>query len=458
VAVFRLFRATILFGRIFVSYMLQLGLQKVFGRTRLRERWRRVHRRNARRLYRGILRLRGVYIKLGQILSIMGTFLPRAYQEELEPLQDKVPPHRFDEVQKTFLRSLGKTPHELYASFEEKPLAAASLGQVHRARLAGGEDVAVKVLYPNVATIIKVDLRVMGWAMKVYKWFFPIAALESVVEQLRELLDRETNYLHEGKCMERMAQNFAGDPDILFPKMHWELTTDRILTMTFMPGVKISRREELEAMGIDPYVVARKLVEAFYKQLFFDGFFHADPHPGNFLVQKGENGPKIVMLDFGAATEARKNLIDGMLDILRGTFAKDERLVMKGIETMGFVAPGGDRALLERTVSAYFQKLLSIDIQDFSRIKGADAEKLMDPGVKKEELRDLMKSIAYPEGWFYAERAVVILFGLSSQLAPKLNTVQVGFPYIMKLLADRAAVQSAQCQPSSSEQSSSPPS
>lgn len=440
-AAFRLIRATIVFGRIFVSYLVQLGLERALGRERLRERWKVVHRTNARRLYRGMVSLRGVFIKLGQILSVMGTFLPRAYKEELEPLQDKVPPHPYREIEDAFWENFDSGPEELFAAFERRPIAAASLGQVHRATLKSGEDVAVKVLYPNVETIIQVDLRVVGWAMKVYKWWFPIPTLDRVVEQLRDLLARETDYLHEGRCMERMAANFAGDPDILFPRVHWELTTARVLTMTFMPGIKISRREELEAAGIDPYAVGTKLIEAFYKQLFLDGFFHADPHPGNFLVQKGPDGPRVVVLDFGAATECRQNLIDGMLDVLRGTFARDDNLVMQGIETMGFVAAGGDRALLERTVKRYFQKLLDLDIQDFSRIKPETAQKLADPEVKKDELRELMKSVEYPEGWFYAERAIVIIFGLCAQLAPKMNTIQIGFPYIMRRLAERTTAQ-----------------
>lgn len=437
-AFIRLIRASALFARILASYLVQLGLARLLGRRRLKERARRVHRKNAQRLYRGIIRLRGVYIKLGQILSTMGTFLPRAYAEELEGLQDQVPPHPFDEIEGAVTASLGKRPAELFARFDDRPLAAASLGQVHRAALRSGEEVAVKVLYPDVATIIRIDLRVMSWVMKVYKLFVPVTALERVVEQLRDLLARETNYVHEAKCMERMAANFAGDPDILFPKVHWELTTDRVLTMTFMPGVKITRRAELEAIGLDPYAVARKLVEAFYKQLFIDGFFHADPHPGNFLVQKGPDGPRIVILDFGAATECLPNLIDGMLDILRGLFARDDSLVVKGIETMGFVARGGDRALLERTIRAYFQKLLNLDIQDFGRIRPEVAAELADPGLKRDELREVMKAVEYPEGWFYVERASVIMFGLSAQLAPKLNTVQVGFPYIMRLFAAKS--------------------
>jgi ubiquinone biosynthesis protein len=438
-AVLRLIRATLLVMTIFASYVLQVALARILGEARMRERWRRVHRRNARRLYRGIVSLRGVFIKMGQVLSIMGTFLPRAYAEELETLQDNVPPHPYDEVERTFVHSVGKKPAEVFESFSEEPLAAASLGQVHRATLMGGARVAVKILYPNVATVIRIDLRVLRWAMRLYSLFVPVRALARVIDQLEDLLARETDYVHEARCMERMAASFADDPDVLFPVVHWELTTREVLTMSFMDGIKISRRDALEAAGIDPDAVARKLIEAFYKQLFLDGFFHADPHPGNFLVQKGDKGPRLVILDFGAASETRQELIDGMLEILRGTFARDDAQVIRGIERMGFVALGGDRELLHRTIRVYFQKLLDLNIQDFGRIRPEVAMKLADPGVKRDELRELMRSVEYPEGWFYVERAVVIVFGLCAQLAPRMNTLQVGFPYIVRLMAERQA-------------------
>jgi ubiquinone biosynthesis protein len=442
-AALRLLRATILLALIFSSYLLMLGLERLPARVlspaRVRARWKRVHRRNARRLYRGIVSLRGVYIKMGQVLSIMGTFLPRAYAEELETLQDQVPPHRFDELERTFIRSVGRPPREVFRTFNETPLAAASLGQVHRATREDGQEVAVKILYPNVATIIKIDLRVLRWGMRLYAFFVPVGALERVIDQLQDLLARETDYLHEARCLERMAQGFAGDPDILFPSVHWDLTTREVLTMSFMPGIKISRREELEAAGLDAHAVATRLVQAFYKQLFVDGFFHADPHPGNFLVQAGPTGPRIVMLDFGAATETRQELVDGMLEILRGLFARDDGMIIHGIETMGFASATGDRELLHRTIRSYFQKLLELDIKDFGRIKPDVAMKLANPDVKRDELRELMKSVQYPEGWFYVERAVVIIFGLCAQLAPSMNTIQVGFPYIMRLMAERAA-------------------
>ena len=430
----RLLRASFAFSRIFWSYLYQLALERLFGRRRawLSARWERLHRRNAQRLYRAIISLRGVFIKMGQVLSIMGTFLPRAYAEELEGLQDQVPPRPWRDMKKSFVAALGRRPEEVFARFSEEPLAAASLGQVHRATLKDGADVAVKLLYPDIETIIRIDLRVLRGAMLVYAWFVPVRALASVIDQLEDLLARETDYLNEGRCMDRMARNFAGDPDILFPAVTWDLTRKSVLVMTFMEGIKISRKDELIAAGIDPEAVARKLVESFYKQLFIDGFFHADPHPGNFLVRPG---PRIVILDFGAATETKPNLVGGMLSILRGLFAREDALVIQGIETMGFVAQDGDRELLYRTVRAYFQKLLDLDIRDFGKIDASVARKFADPGVKRTELRELMKSVVYPDGWFYVERASLILFGLSAQLAPRMNTIAVGFPYLMKMMS-----------------------
>jgi predicted unusual protein kinase regulating ubiquinone biosynthesis (AarF/ABC1/UbiB family) len=438
-AAIRLVRALRVFVVIFLSYMWQVSWARLWPRRYdTRDRWKRINRRNARRMYKGFVQLRGVYIKLGQILSVMGTFLPREYTEELEALQDDVPPQSYKKIRETFIKSFGKPPHEVFATFEEVPIAAASLGQVHEARNAAGDRLAVKILYPNVVTIIKVDLRVLGWALRVYRNFVPLQQIERVHEQLADMLERETDLANEARCITRMAKNFAGDPDVLFPTVYpaWSSTT--VMTMSFMDGVKISKRAELAELALDPNDVAAKLIKVFYKQLFVDRFFHADPHPGNFFVQRGPSGQvRIVVLDLGAATELRDNLADGMFDILSGLMTRKDDLVVRGIDTMGFMAEGGDRALLERTVRKYFEKLLSINITDFGKIDPAVAQQLSDPSMKREDLRELMKSIAYPEGWFYVERAAVIMFGLSSTLAPKLNSIHVGFPYITQFLMER---------------------
>ena len=444
-AAIRLIRATRVFGMIFLSYFWALTWSRLWpSRYDTKAYWQKKHRKNARRMYDGFVSLRGVYIKLGQILSVMGTFLPRAFTEQMEKLQDEVPHQPYRTISRSFVRAFGKDPKKVFKTFSETPIAAASLGQVHEATNEAGERLAVKILYPNVATIIRVDLKVLGWALALYKTFVPVQQIERVHEQLEDMLSRETDLAHEARCIARMAKNFEGEPDVLFPRVVPEFTSETVLTMSFMDGVKISKKDALAELGLDPYAVATKLTQVFYKQLFADRFFHADPHPGNWFVQKGEHGQvRIVVLDLGSASEVTDNLADGMLDILQGLMTRNDDLVVKGIETMGFVAEGGDRALLERTTRKYFEKLLNLNITDFSRISPETARNLADVEVKRDELRELMKSIAYPEGWFYVERAVVILFGLSAQLAPKLNTIHVGFPYIMKFLADRRAARAA---------------
>jgi ubiquinone biosynthesis protein len=459
----RLIRALLVFGQIFASYMVQLGLGRLFGRIDedgdrilppwLKERRRAVDRKNAKRLLAGMLRLRGVFIKLGQVLSLMGGFLPRVYAKELEQLQDQVPPQPFKKLIPTFQRSFGKSPAELYRDIEETPIAAASLGQVHVAHLTTGEKVAVKVLYPGIRGIIAVDLRVMRLAIRVYKWFVPVARIERVHESLVDLLRRETDYEHEASCMERMAENFASEDDIVFPEVVHALTTKDVLTMTFMEGIKITRLGELEAQGIRTDGVALRLIQAFYKMLFADRFFHADPHPGNFLVapypkdqQTSSTGQKkapgfggrLVVLDFGAVCVARPELIDGMIEILRGFFTQDDSLVLVGFRRMGFVAPGGNDELLEKTVKSYFSKLLKVQDRSASallRAKPDQLRELADPEVERGELQSLMRSFEYPEDWFYVERACVLMFWLAGQIDPTLDTIMAGFPYVMPLLS-----------------------
>lgn len=440
-AALRLIRATRVFAVILLSYIWQMSWARLWpARYDTATRWQIIHRRNARRMYRGFVRLRGVYIKLGQILSIMGTFLPREIVEELEGLQDDVPPQSYRKIRRTFKRAFGVPPDAVFATFCREPIAAASLGQVHEARSAAGERLAVKILYPRVATIIKVDLQVLHWAIGIYKAFVPVQQIERVHDQLSDMLSRETDLVNEAAMIGRMATNFAGDPDVVFPTVYPAWSCRTVMTMSFMDGVKISNKGALTALGLDPISVATKLVKVFYKQLFVDRFFHADPHPGNFFVQRGPEGQaRIVVLDLGSATDLPANLADGLFDILSGFMTRKDDLVVKGIHEMGFVAPNGDRALLERTTRRYFEKLLNLNISDFSKLDPDLAHRIANVNIKRDELRELMRSIAYPEGWFYVERAALIMFGLQAQLAPKLNGIQIGFPYIMQFMIERNA-------------------
>lgn len=454
VLLIRLIRALFVFALIFASYMVQLGLARALGKVGpdgrrvlppwLKARRKKVDAKNAGRLLRGMLRLRGVFIKLGQVLSIMGGFLPKVYAKELEQLQDQVPPQPFSVMFKAFHDSFGRPPEQLFRDIDRTPIAAASLGQVHAAHLKDGRKVAVKILYPGIRGVIAVDLRVLKLAIFVYRYFVPVAHIERAHESLVDLLRRETDYLHEAACMERMANNFASDDRIAFPEVVHELTTKDVLTMTFMEGIKITKLAELREAGVVTSELALELVQSFYKMLFVDRFFHADPHPGNFLVAPGRGGQpsKLIVLDFGAICEARDELIDGMIELLAGFFGQDDAAVLRGFRRMGFVAEGGNDVLMERTVKRYFAKLLKIDDRSAGallRAKPSELRGLANPEVERGELQELLRSFDYPEDWFYVERACVLMFWLAAQIDPELDAIQVGFPFVMPMLADRAA-------------------
>ncbi|MCA9600839.1 MAG: AarF/ABC1/UbiB kinase family protein, partial [Myxococcales bacterium] len=331
--------------------------------------------------------------------------------------------------------------------FEEEPIAAASLGQVHVAESHDGTKLAVKVLYPGIRDVVRVDMRVVRLAMNVYKWFVPVENIDSAYEALVDLLRRETDYVHEANCMVRMGENFSAHEDIIVPDVVRSLSTKDVLTMTFIEGIKITDLDRMRAAGIDPYAVATRLTQCFYEQMFVHRFFHADPHPGNFLVQRGPSpdSPRIVILDFGAICEVAPGMIDGMVDVLQGFFEQNEAQVVEGIRRIGFIAEGGNHALVEKTIITYFQKLLKFEDRSAGAIMRArhdELERLANPEVERRELRELMKSVHYPEGWFYVERASVLLFWLVGQIDSQVDTFGIGFPYILPFLAERTAKRS----------------
>jgi predicted unusual protein kinase regulating ubiquinone biosynthesis (AarF/ABC1/UbiB family) len=371
----------------------------------------------------------------------MGGFLPRVYGEKLKVLQDSVPPTPYTALEERCRESLGEEPDALFSKIEHEPLAAASLGQVHEAWLEDGRHVAVKFLYPGIRGVIRTDMRVIRLALVVYEWFFPVDNIASVYDALVDLLRRETDYVHEAECMRRMKKNFEDQPDIAIPDVIDDLSTGEVLTMTFMDGFKIGDLAAMDRAGIARRDVAIRLTQSFYEQLFVHRFFHADPHPGNFLIEPGEDGEfRLVILDFGAISEVGDRMIDGMVDVLQGFFEQNDELVLRGFDTIGFVAESGNRELVERTVLTYFRKLLAVEDRTagaLMRARREELEELADPEVARAELGELMRSIHYPDGWFYVERASVLAFWLVGQIDPDLDTLSVGFPYVLPLLAER---------------------
>jgi predicted unusual protein kinase regulating ubiquinone biosynthesis (AarF/ABC1/UbiB family) len=428
--VFRSLRALFMFWRIFLSYGVMWLLDKVLSDERAESRWRRVHAINARRLTDGFMRLRGVFIKLGQVLSVLGGFLPSAYGRELEKLQDQVPPHPFDEIRRRLEDAFGDQPLQAFESFDETPIAAASLAQVHRARMRDGRAVAVKLLYPNVKELIRIDLGVLRTIEPMMRRAFGLIHTGKVLSQLSDMLAHETDYTNEAENIRRMQSLFEGRTDITVPELVDELCGEGVLTMSFEEGVKITDLDELAGRDIDPEAVAKILVDAFFTMLFQDRIFHADPHPGNFLVREG---PTLVILDYGAVEPVTDDLAEGMKQVVLGAMMNDDDALLAGVERMGFVAEGGDRDMLSKVARDYLAVLKKVRIDDFSSMDQETVRKLSGYDQTRGKIRELMRNVHYPDGFFYVERTLMLLFGLVGKLAPKL-----GLPGLVAPLAAQA--------------------
>jgi len=435
-----------MFWTIFASYGVSWLLGRVLSRESMRKRWERTHQKNALRLANGFMRLRGVFIKVGQVLSVIGTFLPPAYGKALEKLQDKVPPRPFPEIEGRLREALGEDPLTRFRSFEHEPLAAASLAQVHRAVTREGQPVAVKVLYPGIEILIRRDLAVLRSIMPVLGRLFPIARFNRVLDQLEAMLARETDYANERKNMERMRAIFASNDNVVVPTVVDDLTAEGVLTMTFEEGTKITDFGVLKEQGIDTEAVAKILVECYFAMLLEHRVFHADPHPGNFLVR---SGPKLVILDYGAVEEVTPSLSEGMKLVVLGAITRSDDQILEGLERMGFVAEGGDRELLARVGRQYLKILASANITDFAQLDRATVERLTMEGYEKikGQLREVMRSVEYPEGYFYVERTLVLLFGLVGQLAPKTGLAGLLLPYASLAFAKSLAAPNVQEDP-----------
>jgi predicted unusual protein kinase regulating ubiquinone biosynthesis (AarF/ABC1/UbiB family) len=439
-ALLRSARALFLGLSILLSYGFHWLVATLFGWKRMAKRFEEVHEKNAARLAHGCSELGGVFIKMGQVLSVLGSFLPRAYARALEKLQDRVPPRPFSEVLGRLEQAFGPGALDLFSDFAREPIAAASLAQVHRAVTRDGRSVAVKVLYPGIETLIRRDLRVLYLLLPLVRLFVPIASFNRMLDQLSAMLARETDYALEKRNVERIRTIFEGRTDIGVPRVDEQLSAKGVLTMTFEEGIKVTDFAAIDAAGIDREAIARLLVECYYAMMLEHRVFHADPHPGNFLVRPG---PVLVILDYGAVEEVTPALAEGMQEIIVGGLSRSADQVLRGLELMGWVAPGGDRAMHERVGREYLSVLASIKIEDYGTIDRDAVEKLSGFQQVRGRLREVMKNVEYPEGYFYVERTLVLLFGLVAQLAPRAGLPGVAAPIAAKAMLRSFARQAA---------------
>ena len=361
----RYWRIVLFFGRVVFGFIAwevvgpRLGLRRLAERTRERR-----LQRTAARFRVLAIALGGLMIKLGQFLSSRLDVLPRSITNELSGLQDEVPAEKLDALLSVATAELGGPLSEHFAWFDEEPLAAASLGQAHRARLRdedadelGFRDVVVKIQRPHIQQVIEVDLAALR---RVGRWltrYRPIASRANVpglIEEFAHTSLNEVEYLAEAANAERFAENFDADARVKVPRIVWELTSRRVLTMEDVSAIKIADHAAITAAGIDRGQVATVLVESYLQQIFQDSFVHLDPHPGNLFVTPitdpapGEPAWKLTFIDFGMMGEVPENLREGLTEALISVGLRDGARAVRSMEILNVILPGADMHLIER--------------------------------------------------------------------------------------------------------------
>ena len=438
-----LFFAGVAINFIFWEVVLpRIGLRALSRRT-LSNRYRRV----AAQFRSLAIRMGGVMIKVGQFLSSRLDVLPVEITDELAGLQDEVPPEKFEDIRKQAEADLGAPLNEKYESFEETPLAAASLGQVHRARLCVNDplgnfcEVVVKIQRPFIDELIEVDLsalrQVGGWLQR----YPPIAKrvdVPSLVKEFSTTIREEVDYLAEGRNAEIFSENFKDIERVHVPRVVWTHTTRRVLTLEDVFAIKITDYEEITAAGIDRAEVARQLLDTYLKQIFEDGFFHADPHPGNLFItprggQTEEGAPawRLTFVDFGMVGRVPENLRTGLREMLIAMGTQDAARMVRSFQTLHVLLPSTDMKQLEQMSASMFDMFWGKSMDELRQLSPEEMFSFAD------RFRDLMYSMPFqlPQNLLMLGRTVAILSGMCTGLDKDFNLWNQLAPYATKLVS-----------------------
>lgn len=430
-----------------VTWWFELFLPRI-GLVRLAERTRTKRmRRFAQRFHVLAVDLGGLMIKVGQFLSSRLDVLPPEITKELEGLQDEVPPVSFSAIRSLAEAELGAPLDRLFASVEETPIAAASLGQAHRAQLlrtdaadTGLGSVALKVQRPGIDAIVDVDLaalrKVGGWLSHV-RLVSARADVRALVEEFAQTSLEEIDYLHEAVNLERFAADFADDDRVSVPDVVWERSSRRVLTLEDVTAIKITDSEALLAAGIDPTQVAPVFASVMFDQMFMNGFFHADPHPGNIFVtpntQSSTERPwKLTFIDFGMMGEVPPSTRSGLRKLLIAAASRDGKGLMTAISDVGVLVPSADTAELERAMTHLFARFGGMG---FAELREVDPREFRDFAV---EFGDVVRSLPFqmPENFLLIIRAMSLTSGVCSSLDARFNLWDSVEPYAAQLLRD----------------------
>lgn len=451
----RYWRIVLFFARVTLAFiwweivLRRLGLRRFIERTRTER-----ARRTAVRFRALAVSMGGLMIKVGQFLSARLDVLPPEVTQELAGLQDEVPPEDPAAIRAVAAAELNRPVHERFAWFEETPLAAASLGQVHRARLRqvqadelGFEDVVVKVQRPHIQQVIEVDLaalrRVGGW-MERYRPIRQRADVRALVEEFATTTLQEVDYVAEADNAETFAANFADDPRVGVPAVVWELSSRRVLTLQDVSAIKLADTAAITSAGIDRGEVAQVLAQAFLQQIFTDAFFHADPHPGNLFVTPrpgaapdGSNDPHdpdwtLTFIDFGMVGHVPEELRAGLREILVSVGLRDAGRFVGGLTRLDLLLPGADLTLVESAAEQVFQRFGGLRMDELQQIPPEDLVRF---GL---QFRELLRELPFqvPENLLLLGRSMGILSGICTGLDPEFDAWGTITPYASRLLEE----------------------
>lgn len=374
-------------------------------------------------------RLGPTFIKFGQVLSVRPDLIPKEYCKELEELQDKVPEFPFSDVRAIIEKEFGKSIEHLFLHFEKKPIASASISQVHKAILKNGEKVAVKVQRPNVKHLMETDIEIMFYFAKLLennvekiKNFNPV----DIVEEFKEWTEKELDFRLEARNAERFKQNFKGSKTVYIPKVYDDLTTEHVLTLEFIDGIELHNIGEIKRKRkkLDFNEIIKNGFEAVMTQVFVHGIFHADPHPGNIIIIRNNS---IAFVDFGIVGYFDEKLKNKCIDLLYGIVEQDEGLVMDTLISMGMESDDIDYEELKSDIGFIIQPLQGSSLKDIKVSKVL--EELIDIALKHK--------LRMPASFVLFGKTIITLEGVAIEIDPKFNIIETAKPFIEKIVLRR---------------------
>jgi predicted unusual protein kinase regulating ubiquinone biosynthesis (AarF/ABC1/UbiB family) len=387
-------------------------------------------KRNVRRRRQAIwmretfLNLGPTFIKLGQLFSTRADLFPTEYVEELSKLQDRVPAFSYEVVQSTIKRELGKEIEELFTSFDPIPLAAASLGQVHRAVLPTGEEVVIKIQRPGLKKLFTIDLAILRGIAQYFqnhpKWGKGRDWM-GIYDECCKILWEETDYLLEGQNADTFRRNFRAENWVVVPRIFWRYSSPQVLALEYLPGIKISHYEALEAAGIDRKQTAQLSARAYLQQILNDGFFHADPHPGNVAVSPSGH---LIFYDFGMMGRIGGMTKGKLMSTLGGVVQQDADRVLTSLIELGVLVPTGDLGPLRRSLQYLLDNFMD---------KPMEAQSVT-------QISDDLYEIAYdqpfrfPATFTFVMRAFSTIEGVGKGLDPDFNFMEAAQPFALQLM------------------------